>query len=173
LNCLYDNNDYYTWNVRASDDGGTTYGNWSELRLFNITSEIIISLPVSIIEFGVMNISESKNTTTGSPGPFELQNDGNCLVNISINATQLFTSILAESNNFTYKVDNKTGEEGSFDWAVTTWQQMPITTTESAIADLNWSNSTDIAEIDLFVSVPFESYGTKSTTVSFTASLSE
>ena len=175
LNCLYDNGDYYNWSVRASDDGGTTYGGWSGSRIFNITSEVIISLPVSVVEFGTMNTSDTKNTTTNTPGPFELQNDGNCFVNITINATQLFTSIAAESNNFTYKIDNKTGEEGSFDWvlSVTAWQQMPITSSETAIADLNWSDSTDIAEIDLFVDVPFEIAGDKSTTVSLTASLSE
>jgi uncharacterized delta-60 repeat protein len=174
LNCLYDNGDYYIWNVRASDDEGT--GSWSSTRSFNVTAEIIISLPNDAIEFGNMNNDDSKDTTTDNPAPFTIQNDGNCLINITINGTQLFDLASGASDYYKYKIDNVTGEEGSFNWggSVTTWGQMPITTTELAIVELDWDDANDIAEADLYVLVPTsEGAGTKETTVYFTASLGE
>jgi hypothetical protein len=177
LHCLYDNGDYYTWSVRASDDGGSNYGDWSETRIMNISSEIIISMPNDGINFGELTIDESKNTTTGDPNPFTLQNDGNCLLNVTINASQLFDTQASASDYYKYKIDNKTGEEGSFDWllSIVSWQQMPIgASPETAIADLNWSDSTDICEIDLLVTAPHtEQPGSRNTTVYLVASLSE
>jgi hypothetical protein len=175
LNCLYDNGDYYSWKVRATDDEGT--GSWSSSRTFNVTSEVIITLPSNTINFGAMTNDESKNTTIDDPYPFTIQNDGNCLLNITVNATQFFDSVSGSSDNYKYKIANYTGEEGSFDWdgSSTDWGQMPVDiAAELAIVDLNWDNSTDIAETDLYVLVPTsEGAGNKTTTVYFTASLAE
>ncbi|MBD3247441.1 hypothetical protein GF378_02365, partial [Candidatus Pacearchaeota archaeon] len=176
LNCLYDNGDYYEWSVRANDSVGS-YGNWSSIRIFNISSQILINLTTDSVNFGQIDNNDTNDTTDDNPGPFVLQNDGNCIVNLTINATQLFDEAASSSDYYKYKIDNKTGEEGSFDSlaSIISWTQMPVNTAEVlAIAELNWSNSTDVAETDLYVEVPSsESAGTKSTTVYFSSSLAE
>ncbi|RLI52634.1 MAG: hypothetical protein DRO87_12885, partial [Candidatus Thorarchaeota archaeon] len=168
LECLYDNLDYYDWSVRASDDSGVTYGSWATLRELRINSLIDISLPTAIIEFGQLYVAETANTSGGSPGPFVLQNDGNCRVNISTNATVLFEVNQTASSNYRFKVDNNTGEEGSFNWvdSLTAWTNMPIVSQLLSLADFNWLDATDSAEVDLEVTVPGdESSGDKDTTV--------
>ncbi|MCK4553039.1 LamG domain-containing protein [Candidatus Pacearchaeota archaeon] len=174
LNCLYDNSDYYEWSVRASDDSGSTYGAWSSIRKIYINSDIVISLPVDAINFGSF-LTGTNDTSDDVPAPFELQNDGNCLLNVSINATDLWTAVSNPSDYFKYKIDNKSGEAGAFNWLQSQidWQQIPATEATS-IVELNWSNSMDIAEIDLNVTVPSQEVaGDKSSTVYFIASLGE
>jgi hypothetical protein len=174
LNCLYDNGDYYEWSVRASDDGGSTYGEWSEIWKIYINSDIAISLPVDFVNFGSMIIG-TNDTTDDSPEPFLLQNDGNCLVNVTVNATDLWTSVSNPSDYFKYKIDNKTGEEGAFEWLQSqiNWAQVPADN-EMCIAKLNWSDASDVVEIDLNISVSSqEMAGDKSSTLYFTASLGE
>ena len=174
LNCLYDNGDYYEWSVRASDDGGSIYGEWSGTRKIYINSDIAISLPVDVVNFGSM-VTGTNDTTDDAPEPFLLQNDGNCFVNVTINATNLWTSVSNPSDYFKYKIDNKSGEEGAFNWLQSkiNWTQVP-SDDEMSIAKLNWSDAKDVAEIDLNISVPSqEGAGDKSSTVYFTASLGE
>ena len=175
LNCLIDNGDSYTWTVRASDDSGSTYGNWATARRINIQSQIITSLPNNTVNFGTMNISDTKNTTTNNPFPLLLQNDGNCLLNITINATDLWQSVFGNSSYFQYKIDNKSTENGSFNWLLsqTNWQKMP-NTSQIAIVEINWNDSIDSAEVDLLVTVPAgEGSGDRSSMIYLTSSLAE
>ena len=154
---------------------GDSHGNWADERKLEIQSEVIISLPVDNVNFGSLTMDATDNTTDNSPLPFEIQNDGNCLLNISLNATDLWASIFGSSSYYQYKFDNKTGEAGSFNWAQTQtdWAQVP-NSTQLAMVELNWSDATDSAEIDLLVSVPpQELAGDKSSTLHFTAKLGE
>ena len=175
LNCLTDNDYHYNWTVRASDDSGVTYGNWATARRIDIQSQIITSLPNNTVNFGTMNISDSKNTTTDNPLPLLLQNDGNCMLNVTINATDLWQSISGNSSYFQYKIDNKSTENGSFNWLLsqTSWQQTP-NTSQIAIVEFNWSDLTDTAEVDILVTVPAgEGSGDRSSTIYLTSSLGE
>ena len=145
-------------------------------RIDKINSLIDVSVPNDLIEFGSVTPGESYNTSDDTPLPFLLQNDGNCMLNISVNATSPFSSVNSESDYYKYKADNKSGEEGSFDWpqSITAWTQMPITSSQTAIADFNWSNSTDSAEVDLLFLIPLgESAEDKNTTVYFESSFNE
>jgi len=174
LKYLKDNNDYYNWTVRAKDDEGS--GAWTTSRKIEVNSEITISLPNDTISFGLLAMDATNDTTDDSPLPFLLQNDGNCMLNVTINATNLWNSILNPTDYFKYKIDNKSGEEGSFDseQSQTSWQQMPNATPQTAIVSFNWTDNVDIAEIDLNVTVPpEEGHGDKESTVYFTASLGE
>ena len=173
LKCLIDNGDYYNWTVRANDGEGS--GDWATSRRIDIQATIIISLPNNTVDFGSLSQNENKNTTNDNPPPFLLQNDGNAILNISLNATDLWTSITGSSIYFEYKIDNKSGEEGSFNWqqSTTNFDQMP-NTTQIAIVGFNWSDSTDSAEIDLNITVPPDEVGgDKESTVYFTGSLGE
>ena len=63
-------------------------------------------------------------------------------------------------------MDNVTGEEGAFNWSnsVTTWTQVNNHTNFTAVSQLDFNDSKDSAEIDLYVLVPpTESIGTKVT----------
>jgi len=171
LKCLYDNGDYYEWSVRAHD--GVNYGAWSEIRKIYIIAEIVISLPVDKVEFGEF-ATGTNDTADEVPAPFILQNDGNCYINISTNATDLWT-VPNPSDYFKYKIDNVSGEEGAFNWGQSqiSWAQMPLTA-ETSIVELNWSDEIDSVEIDLNVTVPSQEIaGYKESTVYFTASLGE
>ncbi len=175
LQYLKDNNYYYNWTARASDDNGDNYGSWATPYKIEIQSLVDIILTNNTVSFGSLAAGGTNDTTDNSPLPFLLQNDGNCMLNISINATDLWTSVSNPVNYFQYKIDNKTGEEGSFDWVLSTtsWDQVPDVD-EIAIVSFNWSSLKDSAEIDLNVTAPpAEGAGDKSSTVYFTGVLGE
>ena len=99
---------------------------------------------------------------------FEIQNDGNCLLNISLNAIDLWTSIFGNSSYYQFKFDNHTLEKRAFNWT-----QVP-SSTQVVMVELNWSDANDLAEMDLLVTVPSqEPAGDKSSTLHFTAELGE
>jgi len=172
LKCLDDDGDYYEWSVRAHD--GVEYGAWSERRKIYIRAEIVISLPVDKVEFGEF-LTGTNDTSDDVPPPFLLQNDGNCYLNVSVNATDLWVEASNPSDYFKYKVDNNSGEEGAFDWTPSqiSWAQMPASESVS-IVELNWSDEIDSVEVDLNITVPTQEVaGYKESTVYFTASLGE
>jgi hypothetical protein len=172
---LRDNGYYYNWTVRAHD--GTAYGAWaSPAWKIEIQASLDVILINDTINFGSMTIDESKNTTTNSPYPFSLQNNGNCFANVSINATQLWNTISSDSDTYEYKADNLTGEEGAFNWLASkfAWAQMPITGQTVAIAELDFNDSKDSVEVDVLVTVPNqEPSGDRQSTVYFPVSLGE
>jgi len=173
LEYLSDNNYYYNWTVRAHD--GEEYGGWATPRKIEIQSQIAISLTNDVVSFGSLVMAATNNTTINNPSPFLLQNDGNAFSNITINSTSLWASIVSDSNYFKYKVDNSS-EEASFNSLTSniSWTQMPITGQHIAIVELNWSEETDSAEVDLLVTVPSEEpAGNKQSTIYFTGSLAE
>jgi hypothetical protein len=176
MNCLSDNNDYYNWTVRASDDAGSTYGAWATPRKIEFQAEINAILINDTVSFGSLGMGATNNTTDNSPWPFLIQNDGNAFFNISINATDLWNTASNPSEYFRYKVDNKTGEEGSFNWSAsqTSWRNITGATQEIAIVRFNWSDATDSAEVDILVTVPpSEGIGDRESTVTFEAELGE
>lgn len=174
LRCLDDNNDYYEWTARACENETEELlcSDWAPVRTINITSLIQISLPVDSVYFGTMALNESKNTTDPALNPITVQNDGNSKINVSINASQLWTSISTDvSEYFQSKVRAYVGNAS---WANTSWFQIPTISGYTIMAsDLNYTSSNNL-DIDLLVTVPpTESSGTKSSTVNFQAELSE
>jgi len=174
---LIDNGYHYNWSVRSFD--GSNYSGWSSARILNISSLVVLALPTPYnnTDFEYLKPGETKNTTTDSPAPLKLQNDGNCIINVSLNASQLFVRASQPIENFMYKFDNVSGEEGAFNWGQsnTTWTKFPaITGLTVALASFNWTDSADSAEVDLLVSVPAdEPDGNRSSTINFIASLAE
>ena len=172
LKFLSDNGLHYNWSARAND--GEDYGNWTAERRIDIQAFLAISLVNSSVNFGILKNNENANTTNESFSPLLIQNDGNSFLDISINATSLFTSDPSPTTNYQFKINNST-EPGAFDWlqSLVSWTNTPITTI-MAIAKLNYSDSTDSAEIDLSVTVPNdESAGDKFSIILFTSSLGE
>ncbi len=172
LQFLSDNNFYYNWSARAHD--GETFGNWAKERRINIQSLLTISLINNSVNFGELKNNETKNTTSGSPEPLVIQNDGNSFLNIGVDAASFFESEPNPTSNYQFKIDNST-EHGAFDWifSLVDWTNIPAVTT-LAIAKLNYLDSRDTARIDLLVRVPDEEpAGNKSSIITFTSTLGE
>jgi len=177
LKYISDNGYYYNWSVRASDNNGVDYGNWSSIWKLDVESLVLITLTNDLVDFGSLDMTGNNDTTDNSPNPFVIENNGNCMANLTVNATSLWNSIVDDSSYYQFKIDDKIGEEGSFNWgdSITSWTNIPITgSAQLAIVELNWSNVTDSAEIDLKIVVPSqESAGDRESNVYITASLGE
>jgi len=117
----------------------------------------------------------SSNTDDG-PSPFEIENDGNVLINVSINATPLWDTESDSSSYYQFKADNESTESDSFNWlgSLTDWTNVSFTGYVVAVNDLDYEDASDTAEIDINVTVPInEDYGIKNSTIVFLGVLSE
>ncbi len=155
----------YFWRVQASD--GESYTNSS---IWNFTTESYIEVKFinESIDFGSMNLSETKNTTSDEPYPFVLQNMGNVLVNVTFGVTGAFwDSALAslDTRFMQFKADNRT-TPNAFDFSnsQTTWMNLS-TENKTLVKELNYSDSNDEVVVDILIRVPEdEPVGSKSTT---------
>ena len=150
----------YFWRVRAYD--GIAYSGWSEIRNFSIISVIVIELPTEDINFTVSNPGDSDDTSDDSPAPIVIRNEGNVGsdVNISLasGSTGLWASKHSPTNYFQYKIDNKTGEEYSFNESdsILDWTNVDVGDLSYKIRNLNYSDLTDEAELDIKIEVPLD-----------------
>jgi len=171
LKNFWDDNYYYNWTVRAWD--GYEFSTWNSVPYtLKLSSLVSLSMINSSVNFSVLSMGETANTTTNNPVPLSIRNDGNSFVsvNMSNETSLLWTSQPAASEYFRYRIDNVTGEENSFNWTLstTTWTNVP-TSNNTVINYLNYSDATDSAEIEILVTVPpQESPGTKSSRLVFT-----
>ncbi len=166
----------YFWRVRAYD--GIAYSNWSEIRNFSIASTVIITLPTDSINFTVANPGDSDDTSDDSPTPIVIRNSGNTGADVNISlasgSTGLWASKVSPTSYFQYKIDNKTGEEGAFNWSdsITGWTDVDVANSSYKIRNLNYSDSTDEAELDIKIIVPNdEPSGEKSASLVITGAI--
>jgi hypothetical protein len=174
LNCLYDNGDYYVWKVRADD--GEVNGSWTSEWTINISALVSVKLLDSVISFGDMVPGDSNDTATSALNPFKIENNGTVYVNISVNASALWTEAPSSSSYYRFKVDNVSGEEGAFSWltSLTSWFNVPFTGYVVGIDYLNYSDVKDSAEVDILLEVPpSEDPGVKNSNVVLKAELAE
>ncbi|MEM2139232.1 MAG: hypothetical protein QXM96_03705 [Candidatus Woesearchaeota archaeon] len=153
------------WSVIAFD--GSLYSEWSETWNFTIESFLSINLTTNSVDFGSMNMLESKDTDNGY-NPLIIENNGNVYVNVTKIGSNQSPFIMADLNTsyFRYKVDN-TSEINSFDKikSITEWENITSidNANKTAIVNLNYSDANDEAQIDLNVTVPlYEPGGPKS-----------
>ncbi|MCH8003655.1 MAG: hypothetical protein IH934_03400 [Nanoarchaeota archaeon] len=171
LQFLGDDDFYYLWKVRAND--GLQYGNFSEVRNITINSLVSLTLPTDTVDFGsTLGLGENDNTTDDNPPPLVLENDGNVFENVSIFVEDnLWVRNASPTEFFQFKVDNVTSEKGSFNStaSTTTFTNIP-TAAVVAVVDLNFSDDTDSAEVDLKIEVPTdEPAGEKRVNITFQA----
>ncbi|MDP3881252.1 MAG: LamG domain-containing protein [Nanoarchaeota archaeon] len=175
LECFYDNNYYYLWSVRANDSDG--YSEWAGPWKLNMTAVVDISMPVDFVSFGQLSLLQDDNTTDNSPPPFQLQNDGNALIDVNVTSTNLWSSVTNPNEYYRFKINNNSLELGSFSWvnSSTSWTYFPSNTTNiSGIVGLRYPDAFDSAIIDLLVQVPpAEPPGNKTATVTFMSILAE
>jgi len=171
---LYDNGYYYNWSVRAYD--GEVYSPWTSVWHVNISATATISISNSSMNFGTLNPLAVENTSDDSPNPFTINNDGNAVVNISLNSSALWETVSSNSSYYQFKVDNKSGEAGAFSWvgSVVDWFSVPISGSVVAVKELNYETDDDSAEVDIRLEVPTnEGPGVKNTTIIFSSRLAE
>lgn len=172
---LFDNNYYYNWSVRSWD--GDSFGSWTAHRNISIQSDIVISLANASIQFGALNLSASQNTTTGNPSSIVLRNNGNTLLNVSLNFTSLFLRAPSPSDNLQYRISNNTANCFISTGTQTSFAQAPTLLTR-AIHQMNFTSGYQTAcsnlSVDVLVTVPSdEPPGNKSSLITFVASLGE
>ncbi|MEK6872277.1 MAG: hypothetical protein AABX16_05215, partial [Nanoarchaeota archaeon] len=176
LKCLIDNGYYFNWTVRAYDGEG--FGGWNATeRNITIQSEVTINLSVNFVNFGKLNISMIKNTSSDSPPPFVLQNLGNSEANISVNFTNPWTSVTLPNESLRFRVKNLTSNCFIVVNTTTGWTHAPVATTP-IIHRLNFTSGYQTGcnnvSIDLHVRVPNnENAGNKTSLVTFISSLGE
>jgi hypothetical protein len=138
-----------------------------------VATTVAISLQVTDVNFGSMQVNENNDTSDSSPPPFEVRNDGNVNVNVSVYATDLWnaTGYQNPTPNYLGKCrDKDTNACGA--GSVTVYTQMANTTNTTwyPIRELRFPAAFDEAYFDINVTVPIEeSPGPKSSTVTFTA----
>jgi hypothetical protein len=137
-----------------------------------VVSTIAITLPTSLVDFGLMFPDTTNDTTDSIPLPFTIQNDGNRKVNVTISATSLFSTAVNPTDSYKYMIA-ASGEGTCYIGACTNTAQyynMPSADSLS-ICYLNFTNSCDTALIHINATVPVaEPDGIKTSTVTFLAS---
>lgn len=155
----------YNWTVAACDSYDAC--NLSDMFNFTISSQANLILLVNYSNFSNMSIGQNKDTASHTPTPSQLvvQNTGNVLINVTINATALFSSV--SMNTYYYKYEASVNKTGSFTsgCSVTSFTNMNSTAT-SMICNLTYENNTGLGNstgnIELNITVPnSEPPGTK------------
>ncbi|MFH1399346.1 MAG: LamG-like jellyroll fold domain-containing protein [Candidatus Woesearchaeota archaeon] len=160
----------YWWKVRANDSDG--YGEWSDVWNFTIVTSPSVLLTTNTVDFIDLQIGEENDTADFSPAPFAVMNDGNCEVNVSINASALWSSGYAplDTQYYQFKANYST-EANSFDYAhsQTDWLNLSEVL-KSGIAILNHTDANDLAYVDIRIEAPLDEPGVqKSSSVVFLA----
>jgi nitrogen fixation protein FixH len=176
LHCLYDNNDEYLWQVRASDG---EFGDYSFDNSLRVDAFISLGLNISTVEFGNLGYLKSNNTLNNSPNPILIVNHGNVVVDGDLGASNLWTSVSNPSIYYTGKFDNASTngifKNDSFDakTSLITFDPIPsISSPLNLIQSFNYTLTRNAAEFDLNVTVPSaEGPGIKNSTIVFTFSL--
>jgi hypothetical protein len=161
----------YNWTVRACDTDGCS--SWATKYNFTIASVLSIVLRNNNTDFGTLNPEDSKDTQYGGVAPFRIENDGNVMANITVNASNSpFTLAALGSTAFQFKA--RQNETNAYN---TTGSQATYTPMDAILKNvlkqLNYSDASDTAYVDINITVPdSEPPGTKSTDVLFRAEMS-
>ncbi len=155
-------------------------GRVSGIAQVNVTSMVMISLPVNFVNFGQIGPGSSDDTEDDDPAPFLVQNDGTVIINITIerdnSSTPLFEGTGGGDNttSFQFKADQSSEHNGFVPGqSQMTWANVPGTTPVLVIGSLKYADAHDSAEIDLKIDVPAdEPPGLKSETINFIATQS-
>jgi hypothetical protein len=143
----------YYWYIRAYDN--ESWSSNSSQYNFTVISYVSILLVNDTVNFGSMQLNDTNDTADNLPGPFVIENDGNCEINVSLNSTNLWVMQPLGTSYFQVKVDNTT-ELQSFAWASSQTSWTPVINMTSLLTGFNHNSSIDTAEIDILVQVPLD-----------------
>jgi hypothetical protein len=160
--------------VRADD--GEVNGSWSNEWKINISALVAVKLLESLVNFGNMVPGDANDTESSVLNPLKIENNGTVYVNVSVNASSLWSTVVTNSSYYRFKVDNVSGEEGAFNWltSLVDWFNVPFTGYVTSIDYLNYSDDKDSAEVDIAIEVPpSEDPGVKNSNIILKAELAE
>ncbi len=177
----------YFWRVRANDSTG--YGDWSNgattdgpssnqnLSNFTVDSLLQLTLTNSAVEFGTLtmgaNIS-SADSTSDNILPLRGENTGNIQLNISINATALFSSVAMNKSNYQFRIAENESDSFSVALSSTSWANMSTSTSAFHLVNLSWQSIKNDFLLHLNLSLPFdEPAGLKSSSILLTVTSNE
>lgn len=146
-----------------------------------VSATTVLTFTVSSIAFGSLDLGNQSDTADGSPAPFTLQNDGSVDANITISATNLFSTKPTSDNSNDgylafYSFNVTVNEAGTVPFTNSTylavntsqtgsWKSMPGAARWIANCT-DFSITSDALNIDINVTVPRdEPSGSKSSTV--------
>lgn len=154
----------YNWSVTACD----SYGDCNTSAIFNFTiaSQANIELIVNTTNFGQMGMGQNDNTLDNSPPPMVVRNTGNVFVNVTINASALFTRVGLDTSYYQFKADFN--ESNSFTTACSQYSAFANMNVSARIlfCNMSYEDINDEGQIELNITVPFdEPPGPKNSTV--------
>jgi len=151
----------YNWTVTACD----TYDlcNTSTMFSFNILSTADLILIINATSFGTMALGQSADTTDDTPTPLVTRNIGNVLLNVTINATPLFSTVSMDTSHYQFKADeNESGSYASGSQNAS-FANMDNATSKTIFCNLSYEDANDEGEVEINITVPVsESPGAKS-----------
>lgn len=138
-----------------------------------ITNTTAITIHQSPVAFGNLASGALDDTTDSSPVPFQINNTGNVPINVTVNASALFTASSVNASSYRFSCGADEGPNCPTGSA-TSQTNMPTANdtllNRTAIYDLPVANGNDSREVEIYVSVPVdEPGGAKSSTVTFQA----
>ncbi|MEM7817779.1 MAG: hypothetical protein QXL81_03090 [Candidatus Aenigmatarchaeota archaeon] len=138
----------------------------------NVQASTTISLTVESVNFGNVNLNASDDTTDNSPAPFVVRNDGSVNVNITINATPLWSGVSKVASDYQVMCGDNSGNPRGVDCptgSVESWTDL-TTSPQKIIANLPFADNGDEVQAEIKIHVPLdEPAGAKSSTVYFIA----
>ena len=144
----------------------------------SVQSTVDIFLHDSLVSFGAVQVGVtydgSRSGNWSNASAFLLRNDGSVRVNVTIVATSLWTSTSGNNSNYQFNTTNATSNTSLKETcyiAQSTWTTVPLNSPTYAMCQLNFSDTNDYANVSIRITVPTgEAAGTKTSTVTFTAS---
>lgn len=138
-----------------------------------ITNTTAITIHQSPVAFGSMSSGTQDDTTDGTPVAFQINNTGNVPLNVTVNASALFSGASTNSSSYQFSCGADEGPNCPTGSA-TSATNMPLANAtglnQTAIYDFPAANGNDSREVEIYVSIPTdEPGGAKTSTVTFQA----
>jgi len=145
-------------------------------RVF-VLETVSLTLPVSTVDFGSLNNGDIDDTLTAPPDSLQLENNGNVMADITIQAGDDLWDDAAGTSAY-FQFQSEENEAGSIDptgSVVGSWTNIPISP-DAAVTfatKLKHQGANDLLNGHVSVEVPAdEGSGQKESTITFTASKS-
>ncbi|HJX05647.1 MAG TPA: hypothetical protein VJ461_02975 [Candidatus Nanoarchaeia archaeon] len=154
----------YNWTVTACD----TYNlcNTSVTFNFTVENQANLELIINATSFGTMSPYQNDNTADDNPTPLVARSTGNVFINVTVNATPLFTAVGMNTYYYQFKADfNETNSFASCS-RNTSFVNMTNTSAEIIFCNMSYEDANDEGEIELNITVPAdEPAGAKSSSI--------
>lgn len=168
INFSLDVDTTYWW--RVVGNSSTTFSEPSNISNFTVESLLSLVLLNNSVNFSYASLGTQNDTDDNLPYPFRLENNGNLPINISISSTRLFISGTTDYPTNTYRFKIRANESNSFNESASNTSYINFTPAALGIniKDLNWTNLSDDALVDVNITVPMdEAAGLRNATVTF------